>query len=68
LKWLREEKKIYVLININFDMTWFWDILGIRDILGINTEPDCFGESDGTYQSYKLAALAGIKYCLDNLI
>jgi hypothetical protein len=62
LKWLREEKKIYVLININFDMTWFWDILGI------NTEPDCFGESDGTYQSYKQAALAGIKYCLDNLI
>lgn len=67
LKWLREEKKIYVFIdfylNGNNERCWVYTI---RDM-----------EDDSTYvlpdgckkcHSYEEASLAGIEYAIDNLI
>jgi hypothetical protein len=63
LKWLREEKKIFVLIDIRTDLTFFYEIWGIEIALHpIGCVP--FQK----YQSYEQAALAGIEYVLDNLI
>jgi hypothetical protein len=60
LKWLREEKKIEVAI------------IG-RDFVGGPYFPDIFTEKGlvndaEPYSTYEEAAIAGIDYCLDNLI
>lgn len=63
LKWLREEKKIFILIDVRKDLSWFYEIWGIE----ISLHPlGCvpFQKS----QSYEQAAIAGIEYVLDNLI
>jgi len=70
LKWLREEKKLHICIDISYD-GWFFDIssfykedTGVYETelhyLASNLTPD--------YESYEQAAIAGIEYCLDNLI
>lgn len=70
LKWLREEKKIHICINI-YDDGWFFDVssfykadTGVYEIklpyMSSNVTPD--------YDSYEQATLAGIKFCLNNLI
>lgn len=67
LKWLREEKKIYIMIN-------FWPAGYDAEIyteIGKDRNSFCWeryiDECD-YYDSYELAAIAGIEYCLDNLI
>lgn len=63
LKWLREEKKIFILIDIRKDLSWFYEIWGIE----ISLHPlGCVPYQKN--QSYEQAALAGIEYVLDNLI
>ena len=66
LKWLREEKKIHIEILIG-GFGWYYEVA-----FSIN-------ENDGLYEfymdyplehhrTYELATIAGIEYCLDNLI
>ena len=67
LKWLREEKKIYIMIN-------FWPAGYSAEIfteIGKDKYSFCWGEyidECDYYESYELAALAGIEYVIDNLI
>lgn len=60
LKWLREEKKIYVLIEVEYE-DWF-EYKIVQTIKGIRRS------STRVYETYEQAALAGIEYVLDNLI
>ena len=60
LKWLREEKKLHIIIPASFDEGYWWEV---RDF---NREISEY--SDIEYTSYEEVALAGIKYVLDNLI
>ena len=65
LKWLREKKKIHIVIDfvIGFydHMTWYYQIA----LYGLETYEK---ESEYEYNSYEQAALAGIEYAIDNLI
>ena len=64
LKWLREEKRIYVGAEwVNKKGKWigYVDEMNMPDLVGEYIFPN-------TYDSYELAALAGVEYCLDNLI
>lgn len=62
LKWLREEKKIYLEIVIVVDAEY------MCDIYKINPRPiECLGSTE-YFKTYEQAALAGVEYCLDNLI
>ena len=70
LKWVREEKKIYIVIQpfptmvTKNKICWSWDFKWNSDGAYIeHTFPD-----DVTYTTYEQAALAGIEYVLDNLI
>lgn len=62
LKWLREEKKLHISIEYGYAEIPIWDF----EIRLIGN----YGRwwTDETYSSYELAALAGVNYCLDNLI
>lgn len=63
LKWLREGKKIFILIDIRRDLSWIYEIWGIEiSLLPLGNAP-C-----QKHQSYEQAALAGIEYVIDNLI
>lgn len=62
LKWLREEKKIYLELVIVVDAEY------MCDIYKIDARPiECLGSTE-YYKTYEAAALAGIEYVLDNLI
>ena len=64
LKWLREEKRIYVgaeWVNKKGKWVGYVDEMNMPDLVGEYIFPN-------TYDSFELAAIAGIKYCLDNLI
>ena len=58
LKWLRVEKKIHICID--YDGLYSYDIIDIIDCE--------FREAKYGYESYELAALAGIEYVIDKLI
>lgn len=62
LKWLREEKKIYLELVIEVDAKYMCDIYKF-DVKPIK----CIGSTD-YFKTYELAAIAGVSYCLDNLI
>lgn len=62
LKWLREEKKIYLEIVIVVDAEY------MCDIYKISPRPiECLGSTE-YFLTYEKAAIAGINYVLDNLI
>lgn len=62
LKWLREEKNIYLELVIVVDGEY------MCDIYKIDPRPiECLGSTE-YYKTYEEAALAGIEYVLDNLI
>lgn len=65
LKWLREEKKIFIRIDVcqNDRFDYFFSIAKQGDE---SWEFLYDGEKD--YKSYELTALAGIEYVIDNLI
>lgn len=60
LKWLREEKKLHIIIPASFDRDYWWEV---RDF---NRKLSEYSISElGTYEE---TAIDGIKYVLDNLI
>ena len=70
LKWLREEKKIHICIDI-YDDGWFFDIASFyKGDTGVYEIEWPYKSSNVTpnYDSFEQAAIAGIEYCLDNLI
>lgn len=66
LKWLREEKKIFVSVDIS-EGGWFYVLspIIIEDGKEISQESEV---DDKEFSDYNSAAIAGIEYCLDNLI
>ena len=67
LKWLREEKKIFVAIDY-YPAGYNADIYtGLSKKDGFFDNEQYINECD-CYNTYELAAIAGIEYCLDNLI
>lgn len=60
LKWLREEKKLHIIIPASFDEGYWWEIR--------NFNKEISEYSDEEYKTYEESALAGIEYVLDNLI
>ena len=60
LKWLREEKKIYVTVNVERE-DWFE-----YKIVQLIKNTRCTGNH--VYETYDDAILAGIEYVIDNLI
>lgn len=67
LKWLREEKKIHIMIN-------FWPAgYSAHIYIEISEWNDSFDWKDyyndfDCCKTYELAAIAGVNYCLENLI
>lgn len=67
LKWLREEKKLHIMIDIwkvDFNDTtykWGYDIVNLTTTHVDGCDTQCAN-------GYEQAALAGIEYVLDNLI
>lgn len=61
LKWLREEKKLFIEISCNY--TDYFPTVRLLD----SRQTD-YIRGDVVYSTYEQAALAGIEYSLDNLI
>lgn len=67
LKWLRKEKKIHIMIDIwkvdvnDTNYKWGYDIVNLTTTKVDGCDTQCA-------DTYEQAALAGIEYCLDNLI
>ena len=67
LEWLREEKKIHLIVEIS-DSGWYYTLYpNIRWENG-KLKSDKYFMSFKHNPSYEFAALAAIEYCLDNLI
>lgn len=69
LKWLREEKKIYIEMLL-YSKTYSYYIKSVSK-MDTNEYHKCLNDDDTTeieHETYEEAALAGIEYCLDNLI
>lgn len=67
LKWLREEKKIHIIVEIS-DSGWYYTLYpNVRWENG-KLKSDKYIMSFKNKESYEQAALAGIEYVLDNLI
>lgn len=62
LKWLREEKKLHIAIDI-WGETWGYDIISLTSKNSLHWT--AYRED---INSYEEAAIAGIEYILDNLI
>lgn len=64
LKWMREEKKIYIMIDRSFSVknSWHYIICNNDDFEHLTQQESI------PNRKWELAAIAGIKYCLDNLI
>lgn len=61
LKWLREEKGLHICISLGEFSDWDYEIALIDGNIFCAVCED-------SHSSYEAAALAGIEYCLDNLI
>lgn len=69
LKWLREEKKIFIEIQISSQGYWCCIYENVRYEGNKDFRWDNWLEEDviNEKETYELAALAGVSYCLDNL-
>ena len=67
LKWLREEKKINVNMRLLVENGWYFSIQDYMGVQRYSILQDA-KDTDDLYSSYEEAAIAGITYCLDNLI
>ena len=65
LKWLRKEKKLHIVSPFYEDKGFYYYVQRIGNAARIVSS---FDDSDTCFDTAELAALAGIKYCLDNLI
>ena len=64
LKWLREEKGWIIVVRLYSTNGWYWFIQDKNGELKSSHLASC----DDCFATYELAALAGVNYCLDNLI
>ena len=75
LKWLREEKEIFIRVTLSYDYStdadgeqvdrWtFW----LFEVFSVGSGSLIYTEEISEYDSFELAALAGIEYVIDNLI
>lgn len=75
LKWLREEKSFHLMVYILNDSSedadgriiqewFFWSFC----VQNCNSGNYAYEGDDVEYESYEQAALAGVNYCLENLI
>lgn len=62
LKWLREEKKLHIAIDV-WGRTWGYDVIELTS--GHSLHWTAYRED---IKSYEDAALDGVNYCLENLI
>ena len=62
LKWLREEKTLHVYIEYVFSESSIW----ICEVQLIGSYERFYPHKD--YETYEEAAIAGVNYCLENLI
>lgn len=60
LKWLRKERGIHVCITLGEFSDWVYDVSRI--------DGNMFCKAEDGFKSYEQATLAGIEYCLDNLV
>lgn len=60
LKWLRDERGTHVCITLGEFSDWVYDVSRI--------DGNMFCKAEDGFKSYEQAALAGVNYCLDNLI
>lgn len=60
LKWLRDEKKLYISIHAVTEGVYWWNINELCNHISY--------DSDTEHSTYESAAIDGIEYCLDNLI
>lgn len=67
LKWLREEKKIHIIVEIS-DSGWYYTLYPNVRWENDKLKSDKYIMSFKHKASYEQAALAGIEYVLDNLI
>lgn len=63
LKWLRNEKKIFINVDVRTNLEWYYEVWNINKKLSVLGNVD-FNKSE----SYEESALAGIEYVIDNLI
>lgn len=68
LKWLREQKKINIEIFL-YNGTYSYYVKSVTQIYE-DLSHQCLNDdtTEEEYDSYEEAAIAGIEYCLDNLI
>lgn len=66
LKWLREEKKIFIEVYM-YNNHYLWEIYN-AEIVDIDMTQKSEKYSEEEYLTYEDAAIAGIEYVLDNLI
>lgn len=64
LKWLREEKRWVIVVRLYSTNGWYWFIQDEKGELKSSYLASC----NDCFPTYELAALAGVEYCLDNLI
>lgn len=63
LKWLREERGIFIHIDIRINLEWYYEVWSLKDKLSVLGNVP-FNKNN----SYEQAAIAGIEYVLNNLI
>lgn len=66
LKWLREEKGLHIEIYM-YHNCYLWEIYNTK-IYDADFTQKSEKYSEIEYETYEQAALAGVNYCLDNLI
>jgi hypothetical protein len=67
LKWLREEKKIHLIVEMS-DSGWCYTLYPNVIWENDKLKSDKYIMSFKHKTSYEQASIAGIEYCLDNLI
>ena len=63
LKWLRNEKKIFINVDVRTNLEWYYEVWNINEKLSVLGNVP-FNNSE----SYEEAAIAGITYIVDNLL
>ena len=64
LKWLREEKGWVIVVRLYSTNGWYWFVQDEKGELKSSHLASC----DDCFSTYELAAIAGVNYCLENLI
>lgn len=64
LKWLREEKGWVIVVRLYITNGWYWFVQDEKGKLKSSHLASC----NDCFPTYEHAAIAGVEYCLDNLI